>query len=108
MQVVIDGVTFVPVPQLNDIARLPAALEVRFDSDAGKDLSVREYLAALLLGVWKEGEGFDGKRPFGNSGWHYELCKPLVRAGFIKGKLDADGYIEDVEDGAKAFVTSLI
>jgi hypothetical protein len=45
--------------------------------------------------VWDEGESFSGKRPFGNSDWEYDLYVPLIQAGFIEGKLDADGYIDE-------------
>ena len=90
-------------------SQLKAALEVRFDSDAGDDLSVREWLCDLLLTVWSEGESFSGKRPWGNSGWEYDIYTPLVKAGFIKGTIDEDGFAE-VEDVnlAGAFVSDLI
>lgn len=64
------------------------------DANAG---TVREYLRALLLAAWEEGEGFSGKRPFGNSGWERELYLPLVKAGAVVGKLDGDGYIDEVD-----------
>ena len=67
-------------------------MEVRFSSGAGADLSVREYLRILLMGVWDEGECFDGKRPFGNSGWESDIYDPLAIAGFIAGTIDQDGY----------------
>lgn len=67
------------------------------DNDSGAD-TVRGYLTQLLLRVWDEGEGFSGKRPFGNSGWHYDLITPLVRAGFVRGSFDEFGYIEDCDD----------
>ena len=75
-------------------------LELEEGNDAGVN-TIREYLTALLQDVWKYGEGFDGKRPFGNSGWEYDLYIPLVKAGLVKGKLDEDGCIEDV-DNSKA------
>lgn len=53
-------------------------------NDAGAT-TVRAYLAALLSRVWKEDEGFSGKRPFGNSGWSRELYAPLVVAGLVEG-----------------------
>lgn len=40
------------------------------DADAK---TVKEYLKKLLETLWEEGEGFSGKRPFGNSGWEVEL-----------------------------------
>jgi hypothetical protein len=90
--------------------KLKQALEVRFDSDAGDDLSIREYLRALLLTLWAEGEGFSGKRPFGNSGWCLDLYQPLIAAGFVPGTLDPeDGYIVEYNRVfADAFVTDLI
>ncbi|MGE0797276.1 MAG: hypothetical protein AB7G13_28690 [Lautropia sp.] len=89
--------------------RLQAALEVRFDSDAGDDLSVREWLRTLLLAVWSEQESFNGKRPWGNSAWEYNVYTPLIKAGFIAGTVDEDGYgdCEDV-NAAHAFVCDLI
>lgn len=54
------------------------------DNDARAD-NVQEYLCALLEDVWRYEEGFDGKRPFGNSGWQDDLYTPLVVAGFTGG-----------------------
>jgi hypothetical protein len=45
--------------------------------------TVREYLAALLRGVWRENETFDGKRPFGNSDWQHEVAAALATAGLV-------------------------
>lgn len=67
------------------------------DADAA---TVRDYLAKLLRKVWTETEGFDGKRPFGNSSWEYELYTPLVKAGLIAGRLDEDGFIYDIDRDA--------
>jgi hypothetical protein len=81
-----------------------------FDSrDLGRKLSIREYLAELLLTLWDEGESFSGKRPFGNSGWEYDLFVPLIQAGLIKGELDDDGYIVEVAYSAgRSLVSGLI
>lgn len=65
------------------------------DAQAG---TIREYLIALLAALWDEQDGFDGKRPFGNSGWDCDLLVPLIRAGLIDGRLDEDGYIEEIDD----------
>lgn len=61
-------------------------------------ITIREYLYSLLYELWKEGECFSGKRPFGNSGWEYDLYKPLVEAKLVKGKLDEFGFIEEVDE----------
>ena len=64
------------------------------DADAA---TVREYLIELLAKVWGEGECFNGKRPFGNSGWDEDLLRPLVANGLVAGRLDAGGYVVDVD-----------
>lgn len=69
------------------------------DADAS---TIKEYLIKLLLKLWSEGEGFSGKRPFGNSSWEYELFIPLIKNGLIRGKLDSYGYIDDC-DNKKGF-----
>jgi len=67
------------------------------DADAG---TIKEYLIALLSEVWREGEGFSGKRPFGNSDWEFDLYKPLLTAGLVKGNLDSEGFLESVDNKA--------
>lgn len=69
------------------------------DNDA-EATTVREYLVKLLAQVWTEGEGFSGKRPFGNSSWEYELYGALARAGHIAGTFDDDGWVESIDTGA--------
>jgi hypothetical protein len=97
MHVIIDGVTYAPVPDPVTDKTVAAALELRFDSDAGDNLTVRDYLRTLLETLWRQGEGFSGKRPFGNSSWEYELYEPLIAGGFIPGTLDEDGNVEDFD-----------
>lgn len=71
------------------------------DADA---TTVKAYLKALLSQCWQEGEGFSGKRPFGNSGWEYELYRPLVIGGIIPGSVDEygdmTGFSEDTANEA--------
>ena len=109
MEVRVNGVKYVPVPDAPTDKGLLAALEVRFDSDAGSDLTVRDYLRTLLMTLWAEGEGFSGKRPFGNSGWEYDIYRPLIAGGFVPGALDEDGYVNTVDVKiAGAYVCDLI
>lgn len=68
--------------------------------DLDRKMTVREYLVKLLETVWTEEEGFSGKRPFGNSGWKSDIHAAMIEAGLTKGKLDKDGYIEDVDEKA--------
>ena len=62
--------------------------------------TVRGYLIELLATLWREQEGFSGKRPFGNSGWEYDLYAPLLKAGFIAGAFDEDGCVEQLDNAA--------
>lgn len=69
------------------------------DNDSGAD-TVRGYFKALLTRLFEEDEGFSGKRPFGNSGWTWDLAQPLIKAGVVEGKFDEDGYVEEVDEPA--------
>ena len=56
-------------------------------------------------------DDFNGKRPFGNSGWKYNVYAPLTKAGLISGSLDDDGYVESLdakETAAEDYVQKLI
>lgn len=84
-------------------------------SDAGDGITVKDYLYQLLNTLWEEGEGFSGKRPFGNSCWEYDLLRPLVVAGFISGTVTPSKYEDDWDDieilnkkEAFSFVSQLI
>jgi hypothetical protein len=68
-------------------------------NDAGAK-TVKEYFRNLLLQLYYEGEGFSGKRPFGNSNWEYEIYSAWVEAGLLKGTFDKDGYLEDYDSTA--------
>jgi hypothetical protein len=77
-------------------------------NDAGAP-DVRAYLKALLEKLFQDGECFNGKRPFGNSGWVFDLYKPLVQAKLIDGSFDEDGDIEvcDCEAAEKLIVEAI-
>lgn len=70
-------------------------------NDAGA-ATIRGYLTQLLHQVWKYGEDFSGKRPFGNSGWSGEIEVALLTAGLVDGRFDEDGYLAEVDDAAVA------
>lgn len=71
------------------------ALDLRFYcDDLDEIVTIREYFQQLLKTLFAEGEGFSGKRPFGNSGWEYDLHTPLVIGGAMPGTIevrDEDG-----------------
>lgn len=91
MKVIIDGIQYIPAPEPAQGKDLDAALDVRFDSDAGNQITIREYFRILISTLWEEKEGFSGKRPFGNSGWEYEVHYALAKAGFV----DMGAYSEE-------------
>ena len=64
-------------------------IEMQPNDDGAK--TIGEYLIALARNVWIEGEGFSGKRPFGNSGWQWEVYCALAEAGAIDGYRDKYG-----------------
>lgn len=90
--------------ELNDILALTTRR-----SDLNEVITLRQYFYDLMSTLWCEQDGFSGKRPFGNSGWDYEVYKPLVQAGLVKGRIDEDGYIAELDDvEANEFVLTKI
>lgn len=57
--------------------------------------TIKDYLIDLLDSLWDEKECFNGKRPFGNSGWQFDIFAALVEADIINGKIDEDGNLEE-------------
>jgi len=94
MNVNIDGVRYVPAPIP---VENPGLLDyVSNFADAGGQMTIREYLCALLTKLWEKGERFSGKSPFGNSGWEYDLYAALISAGAVEGDLDEDGRLDRI------------
>lgn len=66
-------------------------------NDSG-EATVRGYLVKLLATVWLDEVEFSGKRPFGKSGWQYDFAPAAIRAGLVGGRLDEDGYADQVDN----------
>ena len=79
---------------------MPNISEIKLEENDAGASTIGQYLGMLLLAVWQEGESFSGKRPFGNSGWEYDVYTGLIRGGLIKGSFDENGYIDDVDTKA--------
>jgi hypothetical protein len=73
---------------MTDIFDLPME-----DNDAGAD-TIGQYFKLLAIEVWREGEGFSGKRPFGNSCWESDVYRALAKSGVIESTTDQWGDIE--------------
>ena len=81
---------------------------IRIIAERG-NYTVREYLYQLLLKMWNEKEGFDGKRPFGSSGWEHDIYKALIDGEYISGRFADDGELSGFSKSeADEFVQSLI
>lgn len=50
--------------------------------------TVGEFMGLLAAAVWKWGESFSGKRPFGNSDWQYYVFASVVEAGLMEAEKD--------------------
>lgn len=74
------------------------------ENDAGAT-TLRGYFYQLLFNLYSEGEGFSGKRPFGNSCWEYEIYAVLVAHKVVKGVLNSEGYIDAVDEEEATAVT---
>lgn len=66
------------------------------DNPAGA-ATLREYLVELLFRLWERGADFNAKRPYGEGSWQYDVYDPLVRAGWVHGTFDGDGYLDEVD-----------
>lgn len=89
--------------------QIEQALRLPTDGGPRDGATVREYLGDLLHKVWEERDGFNGKRPYGESGWSHDLYLPLLTAGLIPGSLDEDGYIRNVDkDAGDALIAECI
>ena len=83
------------------------AVPLMNQTDSGA-ADIRGYLKALLITLYREDSGFSGKRPFGNSGWKYDLYIALGLAGMIDVAFDEDNYIETLESAEMDYADQLI
>lgn len=84
---------------LDEVLATPLGLDGSLADDPGAD-TVRGYLMALLARLWEEGGNFSSKRPFGDSGWRWDLYPALERAGYVAGVMDERGYVRPDADPA--------
>ena len=78
--------------KMND--RLALARAYLFKDEDSGATSFKSYFKILLKSLWRQGEGFSGKRPFGNSDWQWNIYKYLVESGAVEGGFDDDGYLD--------------
>lgn len=73
------------MPEIEDVLKF-----VYSQWDLG-ECSIRQYLVELARQCWVLEDGFSGKRPFGNSGWKYDVYSALAEGGFVTGTKDGAG-----------------
>lgn len=77
------------------------------DNDTGS-ATVGGYLTELLIQLYFDGEGFSGKRPFGNSDWEDDVAKAWVREGILPGEVGDDEWgDEEISYEPSLFLTVL-
>ena len=71
-------------------------IEIWDSVDVPEGTTIGEYLRLLLETLWREEDCFSGKRPFGNSGWNYDIYRALAREDQIESTAydEGDGFIE--------------
>lgn len=96
MQVVIDGIEYVPFVEKGDADWL----NVRFFDriSLNREVTVREFFNELLLKLWDEQDGFSGKRPFGNSCWYIPVMEALGKAGAFPATVTESEYEGEPDD----------
>lgn len=76
-----------------------APLHVPMGENDAEASTVGEYLIKLLAKLWADGEDMV-KRPFGNSGWQYEVYRELIKADLVEGKIDEFGDVDELDTRA--------
>jgi hypothetical protein len=79
------------------MADVKEILNARVEGGEIGTCTVREYLITLLENLWMEKDSFSGKRPFGNSGWQFDLYQALITAGLLPGVINEEGYLDEFE-----------
>ena len=70
--------------------------------------TIGQFLMMVGAKVFLDQEDFSGKRPFGNSGWIYDVYEALIQGDALEGTLDEDGYVKECDSReAEAVVACL-
>jgi hypothetical protein len=93
-----------------DYSMVPIILACPMDpesNDAGAS-SVREFLAKIIQEVWTWEDSFSGKRPFGNSGWKWDIYTALINAEMIEYDVDDEDLSPEQRRTIDAWVLGAI
>ncbi len=83
-------------------------LDMPMEDNNADAKTIGEYLVTTLRTLWREGEGFSGKRPLGDSDWEGPVIIALIKGGAIEGSLDEDGYLDDYPDDIDEYMDTVI
>ena len=83
---------------MRETKTIGSILDIKMAKNDSGAKTIRGYLKKMLEKLWGERDEFSGKRPFGNSGWDYDLYGALITNGVIDGGLDENGCILHVTD----------
>jgi hypothetical protein len=72
-------------PKVADVLAVPIE-----DNDGD---TIGEYLANLLMTLWRKAGDFSAKRPFGEGAWQAVIYAALIEHGFVKGKISSIGSL---------------
>jgi hypothetical protein len=79
--------------------KMEEILNYRFEArDIEVNLSIKDFLKTILKKVWKEEQCFDGKRPFGNSGWQQEIYDILIENKVVDEKAEESEMCKIIVD----------
>jgi hypothetical protein len=70
-----------------------------------EEFTINQYLCELLITLLVKRESFNGKHPFGDSGWENYLLESMAKGGFIEATFDSEGYLDKIskEEEEKTF-----
>lgn len=65
------------------------------DLNTDEPVTIKDYLMSLLSQLWHAKSSFSGKRPFGNSGWEFDVYRALIMGRHIRGTITRDGDFQN-------------
>ena len=80
-----------------------------YGHEFGGARTIREFFGNCMIMLWEEQDGFNGKRPYGNSGWATGLIFAVAKDRNLPGRkgeplIDEDGYFNSIDPKAEEAV----
>lgn len=74
-----DALNVHPEPPNKEIT-IRSVLEIELDperTDTPVPISIKKYFQKIIFTLWEDPESFTGKRPFGDSGWAFDIISTV-------------------------------